>query len=78
MILKGLNLSEVLGVLEGTTIWLVSHKRPNRQGFFDGGNHVLNRLGDHSLERSRGDVVERERGRIRATASIVIRSPLIQ
>ena len=44
----------------------------------DGGNHVLNRLEDHGLKRGRGDIVERERGRIRATASIVVCPPLIR
>ena len=35
-------------------------------------------MGGHGLKGSRGDVIERERGRIRAAASIVIRPPLIR
>ena len=45
---------------------------PKLSRVLDVGNHVLNRLGDHGLKRSRGDVVKRERGRIRATASFVV------
>ncbi len=45
---------------------------PKLSRILDVGNHVLNRLGDHGLKRSRGDVVKRERGRIRATASFVV------
>jgi hypothetical protein len=45
---------------------------------FDGCNHVLYRLGDHGLKRSRGDVVEGKRGCVRASASIVIGSPLLR
>ena len=29
---------------------------PNLSRVLDGGNHVLNRLGDHGLERSRGGI----------------------
>jgi hypothetical protein len=50
---------------------------PKLSSVFDGGNHVLNRLGDHGLERGRGDVVEGKRGRIRATASIIVGPPLL-
>ena len=32
MLLKWLKVADVLGVLRGTTNWLVSHKRPNCQG----------------------------------------------
>ena len=32
MKLKGFKVANVLGVLEGTTTWLVSHKRTNCQG----------------------------------------------
>ena len=31
-------------------------KTPKLSRVFYGGNHVLNRLGDHGLERSHGDV----------------------
>ncbi len=78
MILKGLNSAEVLGVLRGTTTRLVYKQTPKLSRILDAGNHVLNGLGDHGLERIRGDVVEGKRGRISATASIVIRPPLIR
>ena len=45
---------------------------PKLSRIFDVGNHVLDRLRDHGLKRCRGDVVKRERGRIRATASIIV------
>ena len=51
---------------------------PKLSSVLDGGNHVLNRLGDRGLKRGRGDIVEEERGRIRATASIVVCPPLIR
>ena len=51
---------------------------PKLSRVLDGANHVLNRLGVHGFERIRGDVVERERGRIRAIISIVIRPLLIR
>ena len=45
---------------------------PKLSRVLDVGNHVIDRLRYHGLERSRGDVVKRERGRIRATASIIV------
>ncbi len=45
---------------------------PKLSRILDVGNHVLDRLGDYGLKRSRGDVVKRERGRISATASIIV------
>ena len=45
---------------------------PKLSRILDVGNHVLDRLRDHGLKRRRGDVVKRERGRIRATASFVV------
>ncbi len=32
---------------------------PKLSRVFDGGNHVLNGLGDHGLKRSRGDIIKR-------------------